>query len=146
MRIPRAEESGGAIINISSLLDVIFILLIFFMATTTFRQEEFDEKVKLPDANAQRSSLSDSGKLIVINVRSANRDGAEPLYVVSSRKMDLKEMHKVVKDAVTANADQKVLIRGDQYAYHGQVADAIATCRQAGIQEVNIGYDFKTRN
>lgn len=146
MKIPRATKSEGAVINITSLLDVMFILLIFFMATTTFRQEEFDEKVKLPEAQSERTTLSDAPKVIVINVRRAGGEVEGPVYVVGSRQVDLKQVHGLVKDAVESNVNQKILIRGDKYAYHGHVANAIATCRSAGVSEVNIGYEYKTTN
>jgi len=84
MRIPRDDESGGTIINISSLIDVLFILIIFFMATTTFKEEEMDLAVNLPDSSAPRS-ISAAAKIVIINVRSAQgRKEGDPIYLVSS--------------------------------------------------------------
>jgi len=144
VKIRRTTDAEGAGINITSLLDVMFILLIFFMATTTFRQQEFDEKVNLPEAQADRAALSDAPKVIVINVRRPSQEADGSVYVVSNRTVGLEQVHQIIKEAVQGNANQKVLIRGDKYAYHGHVANAIATCRDAGVREVNIGYDFKT--
>ena len=143
MRIPREDESGGTIINISSLIDVLFILIIFFMATTTFKEEELDMAVNLPDSSAPRS-LSAASKLIIINVRSAQgRKEGDPLYLVSNEPMTLKQLRDTVTAEVKANVNQKILVRGDELAFHGEVAAAVAACREAGIQEVNIGYDYK---
>ena len=143
MRIPREEESGGTIINISSLLDVMFILIIFFMATTTFKEEELDLAVSLPDSSAP-SSLSAAAKIVIINVRSAQgRKEGDPIYLVSNQPMTLKQLRDTVAAEVKANVNQKVLIRGDELAFHGVVAAAVSACREAGIQEVNIGYDYK---
>ena len=55
MRIRRDRESEDAILNISSLLDVLFILIIFFLATSSLAMEEKDLEVSLPEA-----SLDDS--------------------------------------------------------------------------------------
>jgi len=143
MRIPREEQSSGAIINISSLLDVLFILIIFFMATTTFKEEELDIAVSLPDSSAPRS-LSAAAKMVIINVRSAQgRKEGDPLYLVSNQPMTLKLLLETVRAEVKANVNQKVLIRADELAFHGEVAAAVSACREAGIQEVNIGYDYK---
>ena len=143
MRIPREEQSSGAIINISSLLDVLFILIIFFMATTTFKEEELDIAVSLPDSSAPRS-LSAAAKIVIINVRSAQgRKEGDPLYLVSNQPMTLKLLLETVRAEVKANVNQKVLIRADELAFHGEVAAAVSACREAGIQEVNIGYDYK---
>lgn len=143
MRIPREEDSGAAVINISSLLDVMFILIIFFIATTTFKAEELDIEVSLPDSSAPRS-LSSATKLVVINVRSAEgRKEGDPLYLVSNQPMTLEQLRDTVRGAIEENVNQKVLIRGDELAFHGEVAAAVSACREAGIQEVNIGYDFR---
>jgi biopolymer transport protein ExbD len=143
MRIQREGQSSGAVINISSLLDVLFILIIFFMATTTFKEEELDIAVSLPDSSAPRS-LSAAAKVVIINVRSAQgRKEGDPLYLVSNQPMTLKLLLETVRAEVKANVNQKVLIRADELAFHGEVAAAVSACREAGIQEVNIGYDYK---
>ena len=144
MRIPRTSDGDDGIINMESLLDVIFILLIFYIATTTFKEEEFDIKVNLPESSTKRTALSSKKKLIVVNVRGENRNKEDPLYVISSRRVNLLQLRKIVEEAVKENANQKVLIRGDKYAYHGNVANAVAQCRNAGVMEANIGYDYKT--
>jgi biopolymer transport protein ExbD len=100
MRIPRAaegEETG--LINIPSLLDVILILLIFFMATTSFKQEELDLEVQLPQSAANKS-LSAATKLIIINIRAADR----PKDVRGDRRA----FHGDVAAAVTACSEMGV--------------------------------------
>jgi len=138
MRFARTEESETTIINMSSLLDVLFILIIFFLATATFRQEEFDHKVNLPQASTNRA-LSATPKAIVINVRSNGR------YVLANDALVLADLRKAVAAAVQKNPAQKVLIRGDRKALHGHVAAAVAACRQAGVQEAHIGYEWKVK-
>ncbi|KPK48767.1 MAG: hypothetical protein AMK72_06165 [Planctomycetes bacterium SM23_25] len=142
MRIQRTADESDAIINISSLVDVMFILLIFFLATTTFKQEELDLQVNLPQSAANRS-LSAATQLIVINIRAADRPAAEPLYVVSNRQMTIEQLRATVAEAVRGNPDQKILVRGDRHAFHGDVAAAVTACSEAGIKDVNIGYDKK---
>ena len=137
MRIQRESSAQGSeIINISSLLDVMFILIIFFLVTTTFKNLETDHKVSLPD-ETEGKPLGDSEPVIVVNVR---KSGA---YVMLGRQVTVEEMTSLVEDAVRKNAGRKVLIRADQEALHGYVARAVAVCRHAGIAEANIGYDWK---
>lgn len=142
MKIPRTQDSEEGLINIPSLLDVILILLIFFMATTTFKQEELDLKVQLPQSAADKS-LSAAAKLIIINIRAANRPKDDPLYLVSSKRMTLEQLRATVTEAVRRDPDQKILLRGDRRALHGDVAAAVTACSEAGIRDVNIGYDKK---
>jgi len=142
MRIQRTADEGEAIINISSLVDVMFILLIFFLATTTFKQEELDLQVNLPQSAADKS-LSAATKLIVINIRAADRPEGEPLYMVSSKQMTIEQLRDTVAEAVRGDPEQKILVRGDRRAFHGDVAAAVTACSEAGIKDVNIGYDKK---
>ena len=50
MRIRPPSEDNEEVINLSSLLDILFILITFFPATSTFEEEEKDVKVNLPNA------------------------------------------------------------------------------------------------
>ena len=142
MRLSRTTETQGGIINITPLLDVMFILLIFFMATTTFKEEEFDIMVNLPDASQKRVALSSASKLIVVNVRGADRNAEDPLYVIAGQRVNLLQLRDIVAAGVKNDVNQKVLIRGDNHAFWGDGARALATCRAAGVIEVNVGFDY----
>ena len=137
MRIRRKSENDETIINITSLLDVMFILIIFFLATSTLQREEHDIKVNLP-SRSESGSLSAVSKTLVINVR---KDGS---YYLQNTVKNLEEMKKLVEDAAQQNPQQKVLIRGDREALHGYVAAAVGVCKTSGIQEANIGYQYRT--
>lgn len=133
MKIERSSESSTSIINISSLVDIMFILIIFFLATTTFRQEERDATVNLPET-AGAETLSSSTDVLVVNVRK-NGD-----YLLGSQPLDINKLASQMQAAVEENSQQKVLIRGDKQAMHGNVAAAVLACRRAGVKKANIGY------
>lgn len=135
MRIRSDSDEGGELINISSLLDVMFILIIFFLATTTFRQEERDAQVQLPDAGDSHTTLSASPSVLVINVRS---DGS---YLLGANPVDLSDLRTYLSEAAKRGT-AKVLVRGDQNARHGAVAAAVLACKQAGIHSADIGYEL----
>ena len=105
--------------------------------------QERDIKVNLPDLRQKRAALSSDARLIVVNVRGEqDRKKEDPLFVVSNRRVNLLQLRKMIADGVKNNANQKVLIRGDKYALHGNVANAVAACRDGGVAEANIGYDY----
>ena len=134
MGIRRETSEESELINMSSLLDVMFILIIFFLATTTFQEEERDIEVSLPSDSS--TTLSSAEKVIVINVR---RDSA---YVVLNRQMTVEEMTMAIQEEIKKDPDKKVLVRADREALHGYVAKAISICKQAGIKKANIGYQL----
>jgi biopolymer transport protein ExbD len=132
MRVTSDDDSDGdQLIDTSSLVDIMFILIIFFLVTSSFQEEETDMAVNLPETDM---TLSSAVQVLVINIRS---DGS---YYLSDKRMDLDGLNAELINVVRQNPDQKILVRADRNALHGQVAQAIATCRRVGISEANIGY------
>ena len=133
MRIRRQSEQQRDFINVIPLIDVMFILIIFFLAATTFQQAERDETVNLPEA-AQGQAISEAPKVIIVNVR---QDGS---YLLGTQGFDLAGLQNALLAAVKENPDHKVLVRGDRLALHGHVAAAVLAAKQAGVREANLGY------
>ena len=130
----RGFDEGA--INTSSLVDIMFILIIFFLVTMTFNEAEHDIAVNLPSTD---SNLSSSTKAIIINVRA---DGS---YYLGSKRTNLSGIQRELRVLLERNPQQKILVRGDKNALHGQVAAAIATCKACGVRDANIGYVSKTQ-
>jgi biopolymer transport protein ExbD len=136
MRIRNKDEDlEEGIINTSSLVDVLFILLIFFIVTMSFNEEEREIEVNLPETD---SSLSSASKALIVNVRSDGR------YFLGAKQTNLANIQATLRRILDKNPQQKVLIRGDKQAFHGQVAAAIAACKASGIADANIGYISNT--
>jgi biopolymer transport protein ExbD len=134
MRIPRQTSTESPAVPMTTFTDLVFTLLIFFMVTTTFREEERDIQVNLPE-DTQAQTLSAADKLIVINVRKTG------VYLVRDRQLTVEELAKAIKAEIAEDPNRKVLVRADQEALHGYVAQAIATCKHVGVNEANIGYE-----
>jgi biopolymer transport protein ExbD len=130
----RGFDEGA--INTSSLVDIMFILIIFFLVTMTFNEAEHDIAVNLPSTD---SNLSSSTKAIIINVRA---DGS---YYLGSKRTNLSGIQRELRILLERNPQQKILIRGDKNALHGHVAAAIATCKACNVRDANIGYVSKTQ-
>jgi len=143
MRIRQSPQEDTGVINITSLMDVMFIMLIFYMATTTFQEAEFPVGVQLPVASKKHETASSKTKTIVVNVRNTRQGAGEGLYIVSGKHVTIQEMQKLVEDSVAQDPTQAVWIRADKHAYHGEVANAIATCRNAGVMEAKLLYESK---
>jgi len=122
----------GDIINLSSMIDVMFILIIFFLVTTTFKEEEIDHMVNLP-VDARNQSLTQStGNIAKINIR---KDGS---YIVQGKQLNQDEVTEWTKTQVDKKPDLKVLIRCDAEAKHLYLANVISICRHVGVPRANI--------
>ena len=105
IRPPKNDE--GMSIELTPMIDMVFLLLIFFLVATTFHQTEREMKIALPFA-ASSGPITASLQEIIINVDS---DGGA---IVSGRRMELPDLQRLIEQAVGANPDQKVTIRGDR--------------------------------
>ena len=128
----KSSSQDGDIINISSMIDVMFILIIFFLVTTTFKEEEIDHMVNLP-VDARNQSLTQStGNLAKINIR---ENGS---YIVMGQQFTEEQVSEWTKQQVDKKPDIKVLIRCDQDAKHLYLANVLSICRNVGVPKANI--------
>ena len=128
----KSSPQDGDIINISSMIDVMFILIIFFLVTTTFKEEEIDHMVNLP-VDARNQSLTQStGNLAKINIR---ENGS---YVVMGQQFTEEQVSEWTKQQVDKKPDIKVLIRSDKEAKHLYLANVMSICRHVGVPKANI--------
>ena len=127
----RTEESGD-VINLSSMIDVMFILIIFFLVTTTFKEVETDHMVNLP-VDARNQSLSESAsKLVKVNIRES---GA---YVLMGKQVTEEQLLEWMEGEAKKDPKIKVLIRADQDVKHLYVANVLSICGHVGVPRANI--------
>jgi len=115
-------------IELTPIIDMVFLLLIFFLVATTFQQQEREMQIALPQAEAS-GPISLSLREIVVNVAS---DGA---LVVGGQSMELEGLRALIMASVGTNPDQKVTVRGDREASYGTVARVLDVCKASGVQE-----------
>ncbi len=132
MRIQSDNEDEGDVINVSSMIDVLFILIIFFLVTTTFKEEEIDHLVNLPTDKRNQSLTQSKGNLIKVNIRET---GA---YLVMGTQMTEEELSTWMDGEVKRKPEMKVLIRCDENSKHLHLANVMSICRHVGVPRANI--------
>jgi len=132
MRFKSTSSDGGELINISSMIDVMFILIIFFLVTTTFKEEEVDHLVNLPTEARNQSLTQTKGTLIKVNIR---ENGA---YQVMGTQMTEEQLSEWMKGEIERKPGMKVLIRCDKESKHLHLANVMSICRHVGVPQANI--------
>lgn len=127
----RAQQSSE--INISPLIDLIFLLLIFFMVTTSFVKETGIE-VDRPSANS--AELKEQGN-ILIGVSAANTVHME------GSQIDIRAVRANVARALAENPEGSVIIVSDKVSEAGVVIDVMDQCRLAGASDVSLAASRK---
>ncbi len=128
MLIGSKAASSGPTIEMTPIIDMVFLLLIFFLVTTTYHQIEREIKIGLPEAESG-SPISVALRELIINVTSAGT------VIVSGQEITVDQLRTIITDALEQNPKQKVTIRGDKDASYGQVATVLDACKSAGVDE-----------
>lgn len=122
----RPEPAG---IAIAPMVDVVFLLLIFFLATWNFARYETELDVKVPTAREGTESRRAIGE-VILNVKA---DGS---IVMNRRTLSLDELRAVLAQIADLYPDQAVVLRGDQSADYRHVVEVLDVCRSANIWNV----------
>jgi len=124
---PQRAESQLSI-EMTPMIDMVFLLLIFFLVATSFHQEEREMQIALPVAQSA-GPISVALRELVINVDGQGR------IIVSGREISPEDLQGIVVDALAANPEQKVTIRGDRSVAYEAVVRVLDICKMGGLQE-----------
>src|SRR5437762_4303936 len=116
-------------IQLAPLVDVLLLLLIFFLLTRNAARNENELDVKVPKASAAKEKTSPIGD-VVVNVK------ADGNVVVNRRTLSAAELSELHKSLVQLNAEQAVVIRGDEACAYRNVIGVLNICSEAGITNV----------
>ena len=129
--IGKSTEEDEVRVNLTPMIDVVFLLIIFFMVATKFHELEREIDVRLPKTSDAKP-LTNPPQEIIINVK---RDGT---IVVRGRTLSLTELRRLLAEARESYPDQVVLVRGDEKVYYGRIARVLGVCKGAGIENSNL--------
>lgn len=116
-------------IQLAPLVDVLLLLLIFFLMTWNAARNENELDVKVPKAAAAKEKSAPIGDIIV-NVK------ADGNVVVNRRTLAPAELSELLKNLVQLNPDQAVVIRGDEAGAYKNIVSVLNTCSEAGVTNV----------
>lgn len=116
-------------IQLAPLVDVLMLLLIFFLMTWNAARNENELDVKVPKASAAKERSAPIGD-VVVNVK------ADGNVVVNRRTLSSGELTDLLKNLVQLNAEQAVVIRGDETGAYKHVVGVLSICSEAGITNV----------
>ena len=115
-------------LELTPLIDMVFLLLIFFLVATTFHQEEREMQIALPVATSA-GPISALLQELVINV------DEEGHIILGGRRVEPQSLRSMIAEAVELNPQQKVTVRGDRRTAYANIVTVLDICKGAGIQE-----------
>ena len=122
--------------DLSPMIDCIFILLIFFIVSTVF-VEETGVKVNKPDIGSAASALDSNSILLAVTKEDKVYFGGDSIGVQG--------VIGKIKPLLTEQPDMPVIIQGDKDASHGTVQQVHGQAMLAGAQKDKISVSTKGR-
>jgi biopolymer transport protein ExbD len=114
------------VLSLTPLIDVLFILIIFFTVSSTFLEQPGIE-LKLPDAE---SSETHTTQKVVIYI---NNDGA---LFVNDQAVTMENLSGQVASLLEETEDKSVVLRADEQVPHGTIIRLMDLCRRDGIYKI----------
>jgi biopolymer transport protein ExbD len=130
VKIKKGTALGS--LSLTPLIDVVFLLLVFFLVATRFAQEDRELEVQLPTASEARP-LTEEPKELFVNI---DQDGN---YFVSGQRLAVPEVEVALRQAVADNpVNQSVVIRADKRVPFDFVVTIMDLCNRAGVRDYTV--------
>jgi biopolymer transport protein ExbD len=129
MRFSTTQRRQPAEINVTSLVDIIFNLLLFFMLTTSFSQSAGLE-VRLPSASTTDAEVRQRDLVVALT-----RDGHT---VVEGKSLTAEQLAARIAELQKGDAGATVIVQADKDVAHGRVVEVLDAAKAAGLKSVAI--------
>ena len=123
------RRRSGQMPNLTPLIDIVFLLLVFFMLTSHFVQEQAID-IDLPVADSGEAVSEDTQLELVIN--------AEGRFLLDDHFVEAESLEAVLRQRLQQRSDKSLRVRGDRHAPLGQAVSVLDAARKAGASGVDI--------
>ena len=131
MRIPQYKSNRRFGFNMTPMIDVVFLLIIFFLVSSHLARQETQMELALPEANSGTEDIDNETPRVTVNVKS---DGT---LWMTGRLIRREQLVQRLLDVVRKNEDVEVRIRGSKEAPYENVEPIMLACTKAGIWDVS---------
>lgn len=138
MRFKRTVKSRSPALALTSMLDVIFLLLCFFVTVSVFSQWENEISIKLPNAATAEQPERLPGEIVV----NLSRQG---VLTVNGSILSLEELKTRLAKISKFYPGQPVTIRADRETVYEKLVDVIDACRAADVWNFSLATDGEKR-
>jgi biopolymer transport protein ExbD len=129
MRFYSRKRRSPSII-IVSLIDILAILLIFFIVTTTFRKNQPQLQINLPESKTAELSPAEKQEPAVLRVKSAEQ------VTLDEKPVTLEDLAETLKNLRIQAPSRPIAMQADREAPFGVVVKVLDALRDAGIKNI----------
>ena len=128
MRRRRLQEQDDTEVNLTPMLDVVFIMLIFFIVTASFVKEAGIDVSRPDAATAERK---ERGNILVAISESGQ-------IWIDKRHVDIRAVRANIERMAAENPQGSVVIQADKNSKNGILVQVMDAARLAGVEQVSI--------
>lgn len=125
----RTRSKRKVLINITSLIDVMFLLLIFFMVSSTFLEQP-GIKLELPYAESSVVVEQEEYVLFV---------DKDKKFYLNDKPVELSDLEAMIKDSLAEMKDRSLVLKADQEVPHGTVVKIMDIAKRSGVRKLIVG-------
>ncbi|MED5524395.1 ExbD/TolR family protein [Gallaecimonas pentaromativorans] len=127
----RVRQEEEASIDMTPMLDIVFIMLIFFIVTTSF--------VKESGIDVNRPTAATATKKKAANIFIAIKENGE-IYM-EKRQVDVERVRANVEKMLAETPEASVVIQADKNSKHGVVVQVMDQVKAAGVDKISVAAD-----
>ncbi|MCJ8342192.1 MAG: biopolymer transporter ExbD [Cetobacterium sp.] len=139
MKLNRIKRRNGnsLVLELTPLIDVVFLLLIFFLVATSFQDVKSGIKIDLPQSSIRE--MSDVNNIQVVVTKSKEyfityREKGKTHRIKTSKR----DLEKELREKLEKSQSKDVIISADKNLNHGTVVDVMTISKEAGAQTLDI--------
>lgn len=131
MRSPTLRTAGTLGINLTPMIDVVFLLIIFFLFSSHLAQRETSLPMELPTASSTDPTRVEPPHQVLVNLM------PEGQILLAGEAVDTEEfVRRLAQDRQRRATAIEVRIRADRHTPYGAVEPLLAACARAGVWQV----------
>lgn len=139
MKLNRIQRrtSGPLVLELTPLIDVVFLLLIFFLVATNFKDLDSGIKIDLPTSTVKSIKPVDEIQVVITK-------GREYYLIIkekgktSKKRVSFNNLKKELKENLQKSKDKNVIISADKNVTHGVIVDVMTASKEAGAVSLDI--------
>ena len=140
MRLPAAYRRAKADFNMTPMIDVVFLLIVFFLVSSHLAKQEVQLELDLPSAESGHDSAADDRVRVTVNVLPQGQ------ILLAGTPVGAKELtNRLQFEASRSGHGLEVRIRGDRNVSYRHVEPILLACARASIWNVTFAVTRKGR-
>jgi biopolymer transport protein ExbD len=127
----KTQQDEMPTLNLTSMIDVVFLLIVFFMCAAKFSDEQRDIDLRLPEV-AKADAANEAPKSRQVAVYAGGR------ISLDREDVTLEQLTTKLATAKAEHPGTSVVILGDAGCEFQHVAEALAACKEAGVSQLSV--------